>query len=136
MPPWVLADSSKAVWQKVGSVELGLAGGTVILAVLGAGYTFLTHDYHDEPRTLRGFVHFCLPPGILNAHQTRLDIAYAIVKKAVRLLWRWMFIGNLAFAYLFYRLLNHHQTPSMAAASFHSAALQRALFLGHRHHQL
>lgn len=119
----------EAVWQRVGSVELGLAGATVILAVLGAGYTFLTHHYHDEPGTLRGFLRFCLPPRILKARQTRLDISYAIVKKAVRLLWRWTFIGNLAFAYLFYRLLNYHQPPSMAAASFHPAAAQRALFL-------
>lgn len=119
----------EAVWQQVGSVQFGLAGGTIVLAVLGAGYTFLTHDCHDEPRTLAGFMRFCLPPHILKAHQTRLDIGYAIVKKAVRLLWRWAFIGNLVFAYVFYRLLNQHQSPAMAVASFHPTALQRGLFL-------
>lgn len=40
----------EAAWQQVGFVEFGLGGGTIILAVLGAGYTFLTHDYHDESR--------------------------------------------------------------------------------------
>ncbi|HWG80004.1 MAG TPA: sterol desaturase family protein [Stellaceae bacterium] len=116
-----------AVWQRVGSVELGLAGGTVILAVLGAGYTFLTHDYHDEPRTWRGFLRFCLPARIVMAQQTRLDIGYAVVKKLVHFLWTWLFIGNLAFAYLFYRVLNHHQPP--AVGSHHPTALQRAVFL-------
>lgn len=120
----------EAVWQRVGSVEVGLAGGAVILAVLGAGYTFLTHDYHDEPRTWLGFLGFCLPPRILKAQQTRLDIGYALVKKAVRFLWGWAFIGNLSFAYLFYRIINHHQPPAMAAAPFHHpTALQRAVFL-------
>lgn len=52
----------EAAWQQVGFVEFDLAGGTIILAVLGAGYTFLTHDYHDEPGALRGFLRFCLPP--------------------------------------------------------------------------
>jgi len=97
----------EAVWGKIGYVQLGLVAFACTLAVLGAALTFLFQPYHDEPRTLRGFLRFCLPLRLVVARQTWLDIAYVVVKHPARILWRWGFVSNLTVAYLFYGALHH-----------------------------
>jgi sterol desaturase/sphingolipid hydroxylase (fatty acid hydroxylase superfamily) len=96
----------EAVWHQVGYAQVGLAALTFTVTLIGAAYTFLTHDYHNEPKTLSGFLRFCLPARILKSQQTRLDIVYVLLKKPLRFLWAWGFVGNVAFAYSFYSLLN------------------------------
>jgi len=123
----------EAVWQRVDYTQAFLVALTYVLAVLGAAYTFLTHSYPAEPRTFRGFLRFCLPPRILLAHQTRLDLAYAVIKKAVRFLWSWTYVSNLAFAYVFYRAFTHH-APSISTFAVASrpqppTVLDRTVFL-------
>jgi sterol desaturase/sphingolipid hydroxylase (fatty acid hydroxylase superfamily) len=120
-----------AVWHRVGYTQIGLLALGSTMTVIGAIYTFLTHAYPEEPRTLRGFLRFCLPPHILLAQQTRLDLVYATIKKAVRILWGWAFVSNITCAYFFYGALGHLLGGSAPATPLDHAptGVEGALFL-------
>jgi sterol desaturase/sphingolipid hydroxylase (fatty acid hydroxylase superfamily) len=120
----------EAVWQRLIYTQLGLLALGCMMTVIGAAYTFLTHDYHHEPRTLRGFLHFCVPPHILIGQQTRLDLLYATIKKAVRFLWVRAFVSNITFAYFFYAALAPLGRSGPAASLHHTpSSLERGVFL-------
>jgi sterol desaturase/sphingolipid hydroxylase (fatty acid hydroxylase superfamily) len=97
----------EAIWHRLGVTQITLLALECLLTLSGAAYTFLTHTYHQEPMTLRGFLRFCLPWHVLTGQQTRLDLAYVLITKAARGLWAWAFVSNLAWAYLFYAALRH-----------------------------
>jgi sterol desaturase/sphingolipid hydroxylase (fatty acid hydroxylase superfamily) len=88
----------QALWHRIGPAECELIAFIWTMTLLGAAYAFLREDYHGEPRTLRGFARFLLPPGIIRDRQIKLDIAFVIAKKLTRCAWGWAFVGN--FAYL------------------------------------
>jgi sterol desaturase/sphingolipid hydroxylase (fatty acid hydroxylase superfamily) len=93
----------QALWHRIGPAECALIAFIWIMTLLGAGYAFLREDYHREPRTLRGFVRFLLPPGMIRDRQIRLDIAFVIAKKLTRCAWGWAFVGNFMVAYVVHR---------------------------------
>lgn len=101
---WV--DLVVGVWNRLGSTQIGLLVLGCTMTIIGAACTFLAQPYHQEPRTLRGFLRFCLPPHVVAGQQARLDLIYATIKKAVRILWRWAFVSDITFAYLFYNALS------------------------------
>jgi Fatty acid hydroxylase superfamily len=120
----------EAVWQKLIYTQVGLLALGCTMTVIGAAYTFLTHDYHHEPRTLRGFLRFCLPPHIVMGQQTRLDLVYATIKKAVRFLWARAFVGDIAFAYFFYAAFGPLFRSGGATSLHHTpTSLERGVFL-------
>jgi hypothetical protein len=100
--PMNFVDFFIALVGRVGLADYGLLALIWGMTLLGALYTFFTHDYHREPKTLRGFVRFCVPMWIVTARQTRLDLFYAMAMKVLRALWRWAFLSNLAIAYVVY----------------------------------
>jgi sterol desaturase/sphingolipid hydroxylase (fatty acid hydroxylase superfamily) len=117
-----------AVWHRFGVTQIALLALECVLTFSGAAYTFLSHTYHHEPMTLRGFLRFCLPWHVLTGQQTRLDLAYVLITKAARVLWAWAFVSNLAWAYLFYAALHH---LGMVAAALHRSptSLESTIFL-------
>jgi sterol desaturase/sphingolipid hydroxylase (fatty acid hydroxylase superfamily) len=121
-----------AVWHRLSVTQIALLALECVLTFSGAAYTFLTHTYHQEPMTLRGFLRFCLPRHVLMGQQTRLDLAYALITKAARVLWAWAFVSNLAWAYLFCAALHHLGGSSgLATVTLHRqpTAVERTIFL-------
>ncbi len=115
-----------ALAAKLGFAEYGLLALIWGITFLGALYTFITHDYHQEPRTLRGFVRFCIPLWVVTDRQTRLDFCYALAMKLLRGLWRWAFLSNLAIAYLVYEGLSLLGAPRPQRAP---GPIEQAAFL-------
>jgi sterol desaturase/sphingolipid hydroxylase (fatty acid hydroxylase superfamily) len=93
---------AQALWHRIGPAECALIAFIWIMTLLGAAYAFFREDYHGEPRTLRGFARFLLPPGMIRNRQIRLDIAFAVAKKLTRCGWGWAFVGSFTVAYVVY----------------------------------
>jgi sterol desaturase/sphingolipid hydroxylase (fatty acid hydroxylase superfamily) len=74
-----------------------------LMTLLGVVWAFLREDYHGEPKTLRGFLRFLLPAGMIRQRQIRLDLAFLIAKKLTRRAWGWAIIGHVAVAAVAYR---------------------------------
>jgi sterol desaturase/sphingolipid hydroxylase (fatty acid hydroxylase superfamily) len=116
----------QALWHRIGPAECALLAFIWIMTLLGAACAFLREDYHGEPRTLRGFARFLLPPAMIRDRQIRLDIAFVIAKKLTRCGWGWAFVGNLAVAYGVYRgltLLAPDRAPPPHAPGLGALAL-------------
>lgn len=98
-----LATFLRSLWHGIGFADFRLIVFIWIMTFLGAAAAFLREDYHGEPRTLRGFARFLLPPGMITARQVRLDIAFVIAKKLTRCAWGWAILGQFVVAFAAYR---------------------------------
>jgi sterol desaturase/sphingolipid hydroxylase (fatty acid hydroxylase superfamily) len=121
-----LADFFPSLWHLNYFSDLRLIPFIWLMTLLGAAWAFLREGYHREPKTLRGFLRFLLPPGMIGQRQIRLDIAFLIAKKLTRGAWGWAVVGHFAVAAVAYRglmLLAPAATPLRHAPGIGEQAL-------------